>query len=246
MLSVFGAGARGCKTASAFDPATLALTGWWRASYSASPWSGVASAGGSSGRNLTEATNPPTTGTAVNGLTPASFDGTNDQLGGGTFTTFYDADGYGGWALVNIVTITTNSGSSYLNDAIVSDTGGVHEIFLTDNGAGTVQVGISHYNDTTFPTAQTAIATGAWKAVQWKFDGTNIKIRVNGGTRASTAAGGNLSATGTNLRLGGNYNATVFTQLDYLDVGTVDYSPSDAEEDNVLSYLRSRYALALT
>ena len=46
--------------ASAFDPATLALTGWWRSGgYVSGTWTGIASAGTSGGRNLVEATNPP-------------------------------------------------------------------------------------------------------------------------------------------------------------------------------------------
>lgn len=240
-----GLGGRAGKANAAFTPASLALTGWWRISFSGSPWVGVASAGTSGSNNLTEATNPPTATGTLNSLTLADFDGTNDQLGGGAFTTYYDADGYSGWALVFVDTITTNSGSSFLNDAIVADTGGIHEIFLTDNGAGTVNVGISHYNGTTFPTAQATFATGAWKLVQWKFDGTNIKIRVNNGAWSSTAAGGNLDASGANLRVSGNYNATVFTDQKFAEIGLADLVLSDADFENIRAYTNTRYALSL-
>jgi hypothetical protein len=52
--------------ASNFDPTTLALTGYWRAGgYVSGTWTGVASAGTSGGRNLTEATNPPAVAAGV-------------------------------------------------------------------------------------------------------------------------------------------------------------------------------------
>jgi hypothetical protein len=241
----FGRLVRPAKPAAGFDPATLAPTGWWRISFSGSPWTGTASAGTSGSNNLTEATNPPTATGTLNGFTLADFDGTNDILGGGAFTTYYDADGYSGWALVFVDAITTNSGSSFLNDAIVSDSGGIHEIYLTDNGAGTVNVGISHYNGTTEPLATATFATGAWKLVQWKYDGTNIKIRVNGGAWSSTAAGGNLDASGANLRVGGNYNGTIFTDQKIAEVGLADLVISDADFDNIKSYVNSRYGLSL-
>ena len=70
------------KAVSTLDPATLALTGWWRGSYDGSgTWSGTASAGSSGTRSLVELTNKPSSGTAVNGFNPATFDGVNDKLG---------------------------------------------------------------------------------------------------------------------------------------------------------------------
>lgn len=61
-------------------PTGLSIDGFWRANFSASPWPGVATAGLSGGRDLTEATNPPTTGTVQNGWTPALFNGTTQLL----------------------------------------------------------------------------------------------------------------------------------------------------------------------
>ena len=58
-------------------------SGFWRADhieFDGSPWKGVGTRGYALGRDLSEATNPPSAGTAQNGYVPAQFDGTNDIL----------------------------------------------------------------------------------------------------------------------------------------------------------------------
>src|SRR5678815_176148 len=73
-----------------FNPATLFLTGWWRGSYSASPWVGTASASSSGSNNASEATTPPAAGATVNGFAPVDFDGVDDLLrADGTLDTYF-------------------------------------------------------------------------------------------------------------------------------------------------------------
>src|SRR6267142_3229718 len=90
--------------APAFTPADLSLSAWFRASYtSPPPWVGRASAGTSAAKNLTTAASSvtdPSAGTAVNGLTPAHFDGTDVLLlkTGATQNTLSDIIGTGSWS----------------------------------------------------------------------------------------------------------------------------------------------------
>lgn len=59
-------------TPAAFDPRTLALTGYWRrGGYALGTWTGVASEGPSGGRNATEGTNPPA---VVSPMLPGRYD----------------------------------------------------------------------------------------------------------------------------------------------------------------------------
>jgi hypothetical protein len=231
--------------AEAFDPALhLALAGYWRSSYSASPWTGTASAGGtSSAQDLTEATNPPSTDTAVNGKVPANFDGTNDQLtGDDTLETYINASAESGWALVYVDAISTNDASWSQNDCIVAtDASGRWGVYLK-SGAGTT-VGFAHFDGAADDTVETTIATGVWQFVQWKYDGTNIKIRVNGGAWASAAADAvddRSYAAKVGVSPGGQ-----FFDGKILEIGLTDVTLADATFDQIRAYVTRRYGLSV-
>ncbi len=67
----------GAIAPSAFDPASLALRGWWRTgTYAYGTWTGVASAGSSGTRDMTEATLRPEQTDVVDILPPAKAAGT--------------------------------------------------------------------------------------------------------------------------------------------------------------------------
>lgn len=225
-------------------PSELSLTLFNRASFSASPWAGTASAGVSGTKSLTEATNPPSVGSAVNSLTPADFDGTNDILNlSGTLATYATASAYSGWALVYVDAISTNAASSFDNDAILSTTGGAAvAIYLKSTGV----VGFRHFGGTSGELALTrTFTTGTWQLVQWKYDGTNAKLRVNGGTRGSVAPDA-LAATTNPVAIGQNYAGAQFLDGKILEIGLTNTAISDANEDKILAYARTRYTQALT
>lgn len=238
----FGVACRTSKAVSTFDPATLALTGWWRGSYDGSgTWSGTASAGSSGTRSLVELTNKPSSGTAVNGFNPATFDGVNDKLGGAAVSTYMTVAAYAGWALVNVSSISTNSAAPALYDNVtIWSNGAFGGLVLRSTGTVT----LFHFDGSQQEVAA-SFSTATWQLVQWKYDGTNLKVRVNGGARSSTAAG-SLSDLTSTFYLSNRYDGTADLPADVLEVGLIDSALSDANEDNVLSYARSRYALALT
>ncbi len=228
--------------ASITSPADLAMLGWWRASYTASPWVGTASTGTSNTRNLVEATNPPATGTAVNSLTPARFDGTNDVLNSSeAMTTYGPTTGYSGFSLVYVNAITTNDGTNiHVNDAVVSDTAARFGIMLRSNNTVT----FFHFNGSVRVQCPVAFTTAAWQLIQWKYDGTNLMARVNAGAWASAAAAA-PAFTGATIRVGNNFN-TEFMDGDMLELGLINTVVPDLHFDNILAYARTRYALALT
>ncbi len=228
----------------AFDPATLSLTGWWRASYSGSPWSGVASAGTSGTRNLTEATNPPATGEALNGFTPADFDGTNDKLGGDTGSNLYSASAYSGVALVYVDAITTDdSGNPYLNDGIICSSG-TGDFGTTLRSTGPT-VDVFHWNGSSYEKASATLSTGAWQLVQWKLESGTLKIRVNSGSWQTASASGGAASLGSSSRVGANYNASDFLDGKLAELMLSNTALSDANFDNIKGYLNSRYGLSL-
>lgn len=234
-----------------FDPATLSLTGWWRDYPGTSPWSGTASAGTSTSNSISEATNPPNAGTALNAHATANFDGTNDVLGDsvGSLDTYVNAGDGSGWVLFNADTATSDSGAGtrYNNPQFFIDsngvmgcgfsTAGVH-VFVTDGSNGITEKVI-------------ACATGGWHLVSWKYHyaspGLTLSIRLDGGAwqTATSGAGSGLSGTinPDSIHVGPRYTGgTVFFDGRIAEMATSDTFISDANFDNVKSYINNRYS----
>lgn len=92
-----------------------------------------------------------------------------------------------------------------------------------------------------------SISTGVWTLVQWKYDGTNIKIRVNSDSWVTGDAAGNIHATGLTqaVAVGKNYDGSAFADLEILDLGLTDSVLSDTAFDIIKSYINFRYGLSL-
>lgn len=233
--------------AAVFDPATLALASWNRGSYAGAPWAGVASAGTSGAHSLlATGGSPPTAGTPVNGYAPAAFDGVAKYMDAdGTANDYMTAAAYSGWALVKVNAITTNDATAYNNEAIsifagsayfgvVLKSTGVVKVFAYDTGLGD------------FNGPEAAITTGAWALVQWKYDGTNLKIRVNNGAWTSLARSNLPGAFSTEVvYVGYNPNVAKYFNGEILDRAWSKVALSDADFDNVRSYCNARYGLAV-
>src|SRR5262249_845925 len=149
-----------------------------RGSYASSPWTGVASAGGfSSTKSASEGTNPPSAGAAVNGITPAQFDGVNDTLTlTGTLADYVSASAYSGWALALANRVTTANVDGFNNNVIISNsTSAAFAVGMRSSGKV-----VLYHLDTTAKNAEAHFTIGAWQFVHWRFDGRKICIGVNG------------------------------------------------------------------
>lgn len=226
-----------------FDPATLSLTGWWRASYGGSPWSPTASAGSSgSNGNLTEATNAPSVGSAVNGLTPGDGDGSNDQLANANnIATFLSDAAATIVALIWADTAAADSGAGayFNNPAIVSD-GGTFQLGFTDSG-----VRLGYYDGVDHDSVAKACGTGAWHMAWGRWNSTTASVGVDGSAGAATLARGAASLGATPLVAFTNFNASAFFDGKILELITLDSALSDTNIDNLKSYCNARYALSL-
>jgi len=224
---------------SAFDPATLSLTGWWRASYSGSPWAGTASAGASGSRSLSEATHPPTTGTAVNSLTPADFGGVNSVLSGAAISTYISASAFSLWVLFNADTADSGAGGAYASPYLFGDT--ATYMFLSFDANG-LNVRVS--DGATFPTVTVACATGGWHLAQVQYGSSTLKLRVDGGAWSSTATCAAIADVSNTMRVGLSYSGTALDGR-VAEVGVANTAIALATFDDVLTYTRGRYAQAL-
>lgn len=236
-------------TLSSFDAAALQLTGWWRASYAGSPWLGSPSTGSSGLRNLTQATNPPSTAAAVNGFVPADFDGTNDFLTTGLLTSdFVTASAGSIAALVNIDAISTSvavGGVAWYNDAIINDAGGYVGIVL--GGASSNEAQAYVFDGVWFKAAGVTVTLGAWQFLQMRWDGSRVEIRLNNGSW-NTATAGPIELMGGEVRVGISAGAPPGGQFfdgKMLELMTIDRYLGTNDFDRIRGYVNARYALSV-
>lgn len=230
----------------AYTPAQQSLTAWYRASYTGSPWAANASNGASgSNGNFTEATNPAISGTALNGLTPASFNGTTRILTGAQNLSTYITTA--AWSLSVLVkpasTVVARSvGAGYNDPAIIAETvQGYWYLTYTTSG-----VTIGHYNSVAgvWKEATQACSSGAWHLVHAWFDGVNISIAVDSVAATSTASTEQfLTGTGA-VKMGRNF-AAAFAPCDIAEVIIAATNLGATARGNIRSYVNSRYGLIL-
>ncbi len=219
-----------------FEPTSLALTGYWRANYTGAPWVGTASAGTSGSQDLTIGDAAPSTGSAVNGYTPADLDGTDDELiFDGTIDTYFAA---GVLSMFFLIWFDTADGQ------IVYDSGDSRINVFKTTAEG---VGISYNNGDAV--AIRACATGAWKLFTVRADGANVQVGINeapgaaGGASSDPHSGTLSTLTGT-LTLGTTFGAGQLNAK-ILEIGFSDVALTDQNFADIKTYCNSRYALSL-
>ncbi len=225
-----------------FDPATLSLTGWWRADYAGAPWAAVASAG-SSGSNGNLVTNgaDPAVGTAQNSLDPADFDGSDDELKNtNTLDTFFGNGAGAGWCLflADSAAADAGAGSRVDNPGLVfQDGGGVSwGIGFSDSGV----TGILY--DGAYKEVAVACGTAAYHLARWRWNGSLFEVGVDSGAMSNIAAG-NMTANAGALAVGRNYGGAFFNGR-ILEIGLAN-AITDGNFTSITSYVNSRYALSL-
>lgn len=223
-----------------YQPANLALTSWFRASYGGSPWTGTSSAGISGLHNVSEGTNFPAVGALVNGLAPADFDGTNDILAYAVNnTTFFGTTGTV-WYLFYADAAPADPGTVYARGNVLTDPVNAETTF------GFTSLGITAtIYDGAYKSHTIACGAGAWHLAQWKWNGTKLRGRVDGGAWTEVACGNYTSGTPSPLRMGSSYVNTVRFDGRILDLATTNFALTDTDFDGVLAYARDRYNLAL-
>lgn len=232
----FGGGSAG---AAVLNPATLALTGWVRASYGGAPWAGTASAGSSGAKSMVTAGADPSVGTAINGLTPAAFNGTTQYLRdiADICSDFISTTAYRVVALIEPGSLAADSGVPYNDAGIFVETGGNWGVFVNSTN-----VGVYHY-DGAYKVATKAVVAGK-QLVDVRFDGSTLTVAVNG-VDGTPVAAGTLGAIATDLRLGTNYAASVKYPGTIAEIFTAQSDLAATTPSDVKAYINSRYALSL-
>lgn len=228
--------------ASVLDPTTLTLTGWYRGSYSGSPWSGTASAGASGSRSI-EAGSAPSTGSAVNGFTPANFvaasshyllDGTN------LADAYISTTAYRVVMLVKLTSSAAPAGAIYDDRGLVTEGGGNWGIVYNTSG-----VHCYHYDGAyQVASSASAVATGGWHIIDVQYNGTNLTVSVDG-TAGTPVAAGTLGSVAAAFRVGTNYGPAVYADAQIMEVILASSDLSATTAAAFKGYVNSRYALSL-
>lgn len=233
--------------ASAFEywsPAQLSLSVWVRASYSAAPWAGTASLGGSGSVSLQDlAAVPPVAGTAVNGRTPASFAaGTGQRLYGPNSNAVFAASA--GTVIVLARAATAGSDSAL--------TVNVRGLWSTQ-GSGDVQMGhstaglrFSVYDGVAYREAPAiAVGTGSWFVAAGRYNGSAAQARIGAGAFASNSvAAGNAALNASPTYLGSS-QAPVSFDGDVLEGLAAAAVLTDADVTRFRGYAATRYSLSV-
>jgi len=235
---------------STFNPATLSLDAWYRASYAGPTWSPTASAGSSGDNGNLEfyTGDAPDAGSAVNGFTPALFDsGLNQDLyNQGQADYFISTTAWTVVMLFKADSFVAHVGD-YEDTGLFSTTGGQLGMYVSSSGVVVWQ----EPSGETKRTVAVALSSATWAMCVGRYDGTNIKCRVStsGGTTDATpvAVGTALSLTGLALTFGVSADAvSAWLEGNVLEIMTTTTALSDATLVSIRDYFNTRYALALT
>ena len=227
----------------AFDPLLLDAQGYWRASYTGSPWVGTATAGDSGTRDASNGA-APTVGAAVNGFTPAVYNGSSQFLNlDGTIGDYITTTAASGWVLINPTALAAPAANIYDDPQLLSDSNGIIGIAVNSSviqiwaltNAG-VQLGPSF-----------ALPAAAWAVFQWKIVGTDFVARLDSGAwSAPVPIAGVWSALGGFARMGVRYTGSVaFFEGQMLEQFVSKTVYADSVFDDLIGYLNTRYALSL-
>jgi hypothetical protein len=220
----------------------LALSGWWRADYSGSPWEGAISGGPSGVRPLADALVAPGTGTAQNGLVPANFNGSTNTLSSPVFIEQYlDPGAYSVLVLFNADSAAAAAGNIEDDPAILTDSWPGWAITFSTGG-----VGVAHWDGVAWQGGRVACGTGAWHAVQIVYDGADIRVRIDSGAWTTVDTAGTLQhAAASYFLISGKSYVPGYFDGRILEIMIAPEAFSEAKFDAILDYLNARYALAL-
>lgn len=232
------------KTTATFDPATLSLDGWWRASY-ANPWTPTASAG-TSGSNGNLTGTSTASGTNVNGLTPVTLNGTTafESLATAAVTDLVTTTAATYIVLAKASASTAAATDFYDDPGLLAPSSGNTSLAFTSSG-----VRMGTFDTAARQTVSIAQPTGAWFMAAGRIASGNVKCRVSsaGSTTDATpvAIPGSPLTLGSDLYIGKNYAAAKWFAGDVLEIMMSKTALSDADLANIKSYFNSRYGLSL-
>lgn len=253
----------GGASVATLDPNLLVNSGYWYDYPGGGTWNGQTNGGKDAcpvyfDRNIFGDAFP-TAGTAVNGYTPAIFNGTTQALDtgnklgpyvyGGDLTDLevQPRTGFTAFSLVWLDAAAAPAAFEYLDPGIWADSSGYPVIGLSFSTSGAQAVGY----DGARAKVTKACSTGAWHLIVVRCSGTQLQLRIDGSEAVTPATfdlglASDIAGAGQPIAIGKMpYVGSPFQQMRLLCQGFVGRRLSDAECDGVGTYLQTLFALAL-
>jgi len=209
--------------------------------YAGGAWVGTDGRGTSLGQDFASVGADPSIGADFGSHPSADFDGTQSlQATGLTFANMFTRAAYGGQLIAEFDSAAAPSGVGYTDALLIGDvTNG--EFYVLYNTSG---VRVGHYDGVDYrETPYIALATGVKACIQYRYDGTDLKCRVNGSAWQSVAADNLRVAMLTDVPglVTGYASAKIDGRI--AQVLTWKRAPSDAEFDALYLEAKSGYAV---
>ncbi len=227
-------------SAPSFDPASLNMSAWCRASYSGLPWAAVPSAGdsGTNGDPMTTGSSfPPGVGTAQGGFTPAAFVRASSNYAWGDIDAAEAFTASAGTIVMAFKGISAEApdGDPVMDAVLCRDNTSLLLLTYTTDGVRIVAT------DGTVKTATAAAATGSWHVFMARWNGTTLGIRVDGNAEVTTACG-SISMLGGILF---GYPAGGGSSFPDVEILEIMFWQEDVSSDygDVRAYLTDRYTI---
>lgn len=173
------------------------------------------------------------------GISVPDFDGSNDYLA--STSTFANIAGASAWEIWMVV-----SADTLVADPSVFQIPGVTE-GLGGHGVGFSASGARAFTTTavggTTGTGFVALSTGSRALIRGGYDGANVYVSVNGGALTTAAKTGALTSTTGTLRIGANYNLTLFCDSRICDVIAVNRAVTSGEATSLTAYFKARWSI---
>lgn len=226
-------------SAATFDPSTLSPTGWWRGSYSGSPWVKTST----TGANLTQPTGTltPATGAAVDTFTSADCDGTDDYLMESTNGFSWYIAASAGTILIPFRADVASAAAANLYDdpSLLSDTNNAFSMTFSSGG-----VGVAFYDGASWKGTRVAASATAWHMAKVRWNGSSVEVGVDSGAMSSTASS-SLAVAVSNMSVGrAIISASAYFNGQIMEVFMKDTTLTNADISNYYSYLKARYPSA--
>ncbi len=214
-----------------WSPAELVLGGFWDkeiAPYVLGSWPGIASAGGSSGRNLVNSGGfRPTVASGE-----PDFDGTDDHLTNATAMSNYITASAGGVIVIFDADTADAPTASYTDPQLFGDQATYMGMYYNTSGVG------FYLLDAGRTEVQKTAAVGVRHVAMARWDGVNIGLTVGAALEVTAPCGPMLSVSGTVI-VGQSYDFTAQYDGRIRTIIVMPSKPSDATYTKVLKWARA-------
>ena len=205
---------------------------------------GTTSAGLSGTRSLAVGA-APSVGAALNGLTPADFNGTDQFFSGAVvWSNLFATTGYSVVVLFNADTAGASDTNAHSEPGLVS--GDTNTYSSVNYSAMGCRAGIFDANG--WQNVNAAAPTGGYHLCEVRFTGTALQARVDSGAFQSVSVtnftAGGAAGLGAGVRVGRGTGSRYFDGR-IAEIMTANAALTDGQFNQIKTYVNSRYALAL-